>query len=123
MLDSGTDDDLSGTVDANFSLIEAFDVAAVTLTGANNITGTDPMLGPLADNGGGTMTHEVPQGSAAIDAGNPATSGTFDQRLAGFDNRETHRLVDDIERRFSLTHEREIRIFERTGLRKICRLR
>ena len=80
MLYSGSDDDLAGVLDANFSLIEAFDMAAVTLTGADNITGTDPMLGPLADNGGGTMTHEVPQGSAAIDAGNPMTTGTFDQR-------------------------------------------
>jgi parallel beta-helix repeat protein len=32
---------------------------------------TDPLLGPLADNGGPTMTHELLIGSPAIDAGNP----------------------------------------------------
>jgi hypothetical protein len=30
---------------------------------------TDPDLAPLADNGGGTMTHALPEGSPAVDAG------------------------------------------------------
>ena len=33
---------------------------------------TNPMLGPLADNGGPTKTHALLVGSSAIDAGNPA---------------------------------------------------
>jgi hypothetical protein len=35
-----------------------------------NITGKDPLLGPLADNGGPTQTHALLPGSPAIDAGN-----------------------------------------------------
>lgn len=40
--------------------------------------GTDPLLGPLADNGGGTWTHALLPGSPAIDAG--YTNLTTDQR-------------------------------------------
>lgn len=36
----------------------------------NNIIGGNPMLGPLADNGGPTRTHSLLAGSPAIDAGN-----------------------------------------------------
>lgn len=43
------------------------------------IIGTDPVLGPLADNGGPTLTHALLPGSPAIDAGN-FTTGTSDQR-------------------------------------------
>jgi hypothetical protein len=53
----------------NFSLIE--DPIGAMISGANNITGVDPMLGPLADNGGPTMTHALLPGSPAIDAGDP----------------------------------------------------
>ncbi len=49
----------------------------------------DPMLGPLADNGGLTFTHALLPGSIALDAGDPnvvAGSGypEFDQRGPGF---------------------------------------
>ncbi len=36
----------------------------------------DPKLGPLADNGGPTLTHALLDGSLAIDGGNPATPGS-----------------------------------------------
>ncbi len=52
-----------------------------TLTGFQkaNILGQDPLLGPLADNGGPTKTHALLPGSPAIDAGN--SSGLYtDQR-------------------------------------------
>ena len=49
--------------------------------------GYDPVLGPLADNGGTTLTHALLSGSPAIDAGNPAppdggpgTCPSIDQR-------------------------------------------
>src|SRR5262249_17493448 len=45
------------------------------LTG--NLIGVDPLLGPLADNGGPTKTHLPAAASPAVDAGNPATSGAF----------------------------------------------
>ncbi len=41
-----------------------------------NITGVDPELGPLQDNGGPTFTHALLAGSPAIDAGDPAAPGS-----------------------------------------------
>jgi hypothetical protein len=51
-----------------------------TNTGDNNEETDAPGLGPLADNGGPTWTHALLQGSPAIDAGNPAAIGDYDQR-------------------------------------------
>jgi hypothetical protein len=39
------------------------------LTAAGDMPNTDPLLGPLADNGGPTLTHALLPGSPAIDAG------------------------------------------------------
>jgi hypothetical protein len=51
---------------------------------ANDLVGQanpiDPMLGPLSDNGGPTLTHAVLAGSPAILNGDPALDGTVDQR-------------------------------------------
>ena len=57
------------------------------LTGAGDQINTDPMLGPLQDNGGPTFTHALLPGSPAIDAGDPAFTPppSFDQRGPGFD--------------------------------------
>lgn len=41
------------------------------LTGAGDQINTDPLLGPLQDNGGPTFTHALLLGSPAIDAGDP----------------------------------------------------
>ena len=67
--------------------------AALTSNGHNledgntcgfNATGdqpnTDPLLGPLADNGGDTLTHALLPGSPAIDAGVCIAEITTDQR-------------------------------------------
>ena len=43
-----------------------------TWTFNNILVPIDPMLGPLADNGGPTLTHALLAGSPAIDAGDPA---------------------------------------------------
>ncbi len=43
---------------------------------------TDPLLGPLADNGGPTQTHALLAGSPAIDAGDNAACPATDQRGA-----------------------------------------
>lgn len=50
------------------------------LAGPGDIRNTDPMLGPLADNGGLTRTFALLPGSAAIDAGDNATALPRDQR-------------------------------------------
>ena len=42
--------------------------ASCALLGAGDLNSTDPLLGPLADNGGPTMTHALLLGSPAIDA-------------------------------------------------------
>jgi hypothetical protein len=39
------------------------------LTGPGDQINTDPLLGPLQDNGGSTLTHAVLPGSPAVDAG------------------------------------------------------
>jgi hypothetical protein len=44
----------------------------------------EPLLGPLDDNGGPTLTHALLSGSPAIDAGNNAYATDFDQRGPGF---------------------------------------
>jgi hypothetical protein len=54
------------------------------LTATGDQINTDPMLGPLQDNGGPTFTHALLTGSPAIDAGKNFTAGTTDQRGAGF---------------------------------------
>jgi hypothetical protein len=56
---------------------------------------TDPMLGPLQDNGGLTPTHELLPGSPAIDAGDPKFTPPpfFDQRGPGF-NRVVNGRID-----------------------------
>jgi hypothetical protein len=48
---------------------------------------TDPMLGPLQNNGGPTLTHELLTGSPAIDAGDPnfTPPPLYDQRGPGWD--------------------------------------
>jgi predicted outer membrane repeat protein len=55
---------------AGFNLIETIS-GACDITGItdSNITGVDPMLGLLGDNGGPTQTHALLPGSAAINAG------------------------------------------------------
>jgi hypothetical protein len=57
------------------------------LTGPGDQINTDPVLGPLQDNGGSTLTHALLPGSPAIDAGNPNFTPPpfFDQRGSGFD--------------------------------------
>ncbi len=60
------------------------DAAAGFLTAIGDRINTDPMLGPLQDNGGPTFTHAPLTGSPAIDAGKNFGAATTDQRGAGF---------------------------------------
>jgi hypothetical protein len=47
-----------------------------------SIPNTDPLLGPLEDNGGHTLTHALLDGSPAIDTGDPINCPPTDQRRA-----------------------------------------
>jgi len=68
----------------SYSLVQNSTLDALTAVdaGTGNLKDTDPMLGPLANNGGTTLTHLPQDGSPVINAGNPAVTGapTLDQR-------------------------------------------
>ena len=49
---------------------------------ASDRIGVDPELGPLADNGGGTLTHPLRKGSPAINQADPSFAPQADQRGA-----------------------------------------
>ncbi len=64
------------------------------LNGPGDQINTDPMLGPLQDNGGPTFTHALLPGSPAIDAGDPNFVGPpdYDQRGPGYDRVRNGRI-------------------------------
>ena len=54
-----------------YNLLQSSSGCTVSGDPAGNVIDADPLLGPLADNGGPTATHALPAGSPAIDAGSP----------------------------------------------------
>jgi Right handed beta helix region len=64
----------------------ASDNGGGVLTGPGDQINTDPVLGPLQDNGGPTFTHALLPGSPAIDAGDPSFTPppVYDQRGPGY---------------------------------------
>src|SRR5262245_21361458 len=80
--------DCEGTLTSRgFNLIRT--VADCTFDGdtSGDLLNMDPALGPLQDNGGSTFTHALLDGSAALDAANPATPGTGDPACEDTDQR------------------------------------
>ena len=88
-----TDEDLRNRGDRGAARTQS----GTTITGANNLIGysalpvpndtilqQDPLLGPLAFNGGSTATHALLSGSPAIDGGNNTFNASFDQRGSGY---------------------------------------
>lgn len=64
-------DDCAGTVTSQgYSMLYAYDPGYCTVNGSPDPS--DPLLGPLQDNGGPTWTHALLPGSPAIDGGNPS---------------------------------------------------
>lgn len=67
-----------------YSLVQAPEdssIEADLLAGTGNLVGLDPLLGPLAANGGLTLTHLPAGNSPVVGAGDPAFTGfTSDQR-------------------------------------------
>lgn len=57
--------------------------ASCGFTGPGDLQNTDPLLQPLQNNGGPTDTHALDPGSPAIDAADPTTLATLDQRGFG----------------------------------------
>jgi hypothetical protein len=118
---SGSNNDLSGTINSkDFNLYGNSPGVVFTGTTTHNIANQNPLLGPLANNGGSTQTHLLLPGSPAIDAGGNANlpADTFDlngnsnttetlpvdQRGVGF-NRTVNTNVDmgAIEANYSIT--------------------
>jgi hypothetical protein len=64
------------------------------LTGPGDQINTEPLLGPLQDNGGPTFTQALLPGSPAIDTGDPnfTPPPLFDQRGPGFDRAVNGRI-------------------------------
>ncbi len=81
----------NSTLTLSYSLVGVSNGAAIVDSGGNFI-GTasspiNPLLGPLADNGGSTMTHALLVGSVAFNAGDPSIAFSpidFDQRGTGY---------------------------------------
>ena len=70
-----TPDAIAGNTAANAS----YSIIQGGYPGEGNFS-ADPLLGPLQDNGGFTLTHALLNGSPAIDAGSPTTCPPTDQR-------------------------------------------
>jgi CSLREA domain-containing protein len=69
--------DCSGPLTSDgYNLIEDTTGCSISGTQVGDVTGSDPGLGPLQDNGGPTDTHALPSTSPAFDAGNPAPPGS-----------------------------------------------
>jgi len=90
--DSGENiyNDTNGTV-ASLGYNLSSDDGGGYLTANGDQINTDPMLGPLQDNGGPTFTHALLPGSPAIDTGDPNFTPPpfYDQRGPGY-----HRVVN-----------------------------
>ncbi|HXQ23057.1 MAG TPA: choice-of-anchor Q domain-containing protein, partial [Candidatus Acidoferrales bacterium] len=74
-----------------YNLIEAGGDCALAGDLTGNVTGQDPGLGPLRDNGGPTQTQALLPGSPAIDAGNPAGCTDADGSVLTTDQRRAPR--------------------------------
>lgn len=84
--------DILGSVNGSFSLVE--NTTGASILGTDFITGQDPGLLALSDNGGLTKTHALAPDSIAIDAGDPAFNpASFTPELA-FDQRNSARVAD-----------------------------
>jgi CSLREA domain-containing protein len=84
--------DCSGTIASQgHNLIQ--DTTGCTVSGVTtgNVTGQNPQVEPLADNGGTTQTHALRQGSDAVDAGSPAAPGSGGSACEAADQRAVNR--------------------------------
>ena len=85
---SGNDVGEVANVTFSHSLLGTVASGIVQTDAGGNLTGVDPLLGPLQNNGGATETHALLPGSPAKDTGPdpvPDFAGNeFDQRGAGF---------------------------------------
>jgi hypothetical protein len=88
ILKAGTSGDnlfnLGGATATSLGYNLSSDDASTSLNQSTDQNNTDPMLGPLQDNGGQTFTQALLVGSPAIDKGKNFSGSTTDQRGTGF---------------------------------------
>ena len=76
-----TPDDCYGALSSlGHILIQTTSNCAIGGTTTGDLTGLDPLLGPLQNNGGSTQTRALLRGSPAIDAGDNSACSSTDQR-------------------------------------------
>ena len=97
--DNGTAPDIDNTVvSQGYNLIKSVTGTTITGTTTGNIIGLDPMLSPLADYGGATLTHAFLPNSPAIDRADPMNFPPTDQRglMRPFDGNNDGAALPDI---------------------------
>jgi predicted outer membrane repeat protein len=83
ILDNGTTSNYDITGGGKYRLTRSYTLcrdASMPITGLGNLNTTDPLLEPLADNGGDTQTHALAGNSPAVDAGTFKGVPNQDQR-------------------------------------------
>jgi CSLREA domain-containing protein len=87
LADNAGPDCLGTLTSRGFNLIRNTDGCKFDGDTSGDLHNMDPELGPLEDNGGPTFTHALLEGSAALDAANPATPGGGDPACEEEDQR------------------------------------
>lgn len=84
--------DCSGALTSlGFNLIQVVDGCTISGDATGNLVGLNPQIGPLADNGGATLTHALLANSPAIDRGNPLQPGSGENACLASDQRGQER--------------------------------
>lgn len=77
---SPTGGNCSGQITSSGHNLSSDDACASYFTSTGDLNNVDPLLGPLQDNGGPTLTHALLSGSPAIDTGDNSRCPPTDQR-------------------------------------------
>lgn len=89
-----TDPDMHGSFTSDGYNVIGSAPAGFTASTGDQLS-TDPQLGALADNGGGVMTHSIPETSPAVDAGDPAGCSAYGGGVLTTDQRGMARVDGD----------------------------
>ena len=88
-------DDCNGTLlTQHYNLVGTISGCILENSQGYDLLGVDPLLGPLADNGGATLTHALQAGSPAIDTANPLGCRDSQSQLFYSDQRSYVRQWD-----------------------------
>lgn len=88
---AGPSDCFGTLTSGGYNLIQNTTGCTISGDTTGNILGVDPILAPLQDNGGPTLTHALLTGSPAIDAGNPTGCKEYHRRVLTVDQRGVSR--------------------------------